>query len=137
MYICCSTRLQATHANCSTPHITFLTPRRTTQYPLTYSHSTLPFVPAPAPADTPHPAVSPDPAGSGTWWGTLEFVAPEVARNGAGAYSPASDWWGLGVLVYNLLLGLTPWDGESYEEQLQQIRNGDVLWPPAGVVSVK
>jgi hypothetical protein len=45
------------------------------------------------------------------------------------------DWWVLGVLIYNLLLGLTPWDGESYDEQLRQIQNGDVLWPPAGMVS--
>lgn len=76
-------------------------------------------------------------AGNGpTFWGTLEYVAPEVALNGAGAYSPASDWWGLGVLVYELLLGLVPWDGESDEQMLEQIKMGDVLWPPQGVVSI-
>jgi hypothetical protein len=80
-------------------------------------------------------AVTPGSAGGGTWWGTLEFVAPEVANHGAVAYSPASDWWGLGVLIYNLLLGLTPWDGESYDERLRQIQTGDVLWPPEGMVS--
>jgi serine/threonine protein kinase len=79
--------------------------------------------------------VSPGSANGGTWWGTLEFVAPEVANHGAVAYSPASDWWGLGVLIYNLLLGLTPWDGEGYDEQLRQIQTGDVLWPPEGMVS--
>jgi hypothetical protein len=80
-------------------------------------------------------AVSPGSAGGSTWWGTLEFVAPEVANHGAVAYSPASDWWGLGVLIYNLLLGLTPWDGEGYDETLRQIQTGDVLWPPEGMVS--
>ncbi|WIA35389.1 hypothetical protein OEZ86_003835 [Tetradesmus obliquus] len=79
-------------------------------------------------------AVSPGAAGGTTWWGTLEFVAPEVASNGAVAYSPASDWWGLGVLIYNLLLGLTPWDGETYDATLAQIQTGDVLWPPEGML---
>lgn len=37
-------------------------------------------------------AVSPGAAGGTTWWRTLEFVAPEVASDGAVAYSPASDW---------------------------------------------
>lgn len=32
------------------------------------------------------------------FWGTEEYVAPEVLQGGAGAYSPASDWWALGVL---------------------------------------
>lgn len=71
-----------------------------------------------------------------SFWGTLEYVAPEVAMNGAGAYSPASDWWGLGVLMYELLLGLVPWDGEDYDTILEQIKMGDVLWPPEGIVSI-
>eukprot|EP00879_Flechtneria_rotunda_P002728 GHRR01002934.1.p1 GENE.GHRR01002934.1~~GHRR01002934.1.p1 ORF type:complete len:346 (+),score=83.38 GHRR01002934.1:487-1524(+) len=73
-------------------------------------------------------------AGSPIFWGTLEYVAPEVAVHGAGAYSPSSDWWGLGVLIYELLLGLAPWDGGEYGIILEQIKQGDVCWPPEGVL---
>lgn len=76
-------------------------------------------------------------AGTGAgFWGTLEYVAPEVAMHGAAAYSPVSDWWGLGVLMYELLLGLVPWDGEDSVTMLEQIKQADVLWPPEGIVSV-
>lgn len=68
------------------------------------------------------------------FWGTLEYVAPEVVTHGAAAYSPSSDWWGLGVLLYELLLGLVPWDGSCDDAIVEQIRAADVVWPPRGVV---
>jgi serine/threonine protein kinase len=72
-------------------------------------------------------------AGPG-FWGTLEYAAPEVALHGTAAYSPASDWWGLGVLMYELLLGLVPWDGDGSDAMLEQIKQADVLWPPEGIL---
>lgn len=69
------------------------------------------------------------------FWGTLEYVAPEVVQFGSAAYSPAADWWGLGVLVYELLLGLVPWDAEDADQVLDQIKVADVVWPPQGLVS--
>lgn len=75
-------------------------------------------------------------AGEGaSFWGTLEYVAPEVVRFGAAAYSPAADWWGLGVLIYELLLGLVPWDGSDPDQIMEQIKAADVVWPPQGMVS--
>jgi serine/threonine protein kinase len=38
-------------------------------------------------------------------------------------------------LVYELLLGLTPWDAQSEEGTLAQIKAADVVWPPQGMVS--
>jgi serine/threonine protein kinase len=70
-----------------------------------------------------------------SFWGTLEYVAPEVVMSGAAAYSPAADWWGLGVLIYELLLGLAPWDADSEEGILEQIKEADVVWPPAGMLT--
>jgi serine/threonine protein kinase len=75
-------------------------------------------------------------AGEGaSFWGTLEYVAPEVVQFGAAAYSPAADWWGLGVLIYELLLGLVPWDGSDADQIMDQIKAADVVWPPQGMVS--
>ena len=42
------------------------------------------------------------------FWGTLEYVAPEVVQQGAAGYSPASDWWALGVLTFELLYKKSP-----------------------------
>lgn len=74
-------------------------------------------------------------AGPGaSFWGTLEYVAPEVVQFGSAAYSPAADWWGLGVLMYELLLGLVPWDAEDPDNMMEQVKVADVVWPPEGMV---
>jgi serine/threonine protein kinase len=80
-------------------------------------------------------AAAVNPQSGPVFWGTLVYVAPEVAIAGAGAYSISSDWWSVGVLMYELLLGLVPWDAPDDDGILEQIKQGDVLWPPEGLVS--
>ncbi|GLD65019.1 serine/threonine-protein kinase N1-like isoform X3 [Lates japonicus] len=41
-----------------------------------------------------------------TFCGTLEFLAPEVLTDTS--YTSAVDWWGLGVLIYEMLVGEVP-----------------------------
>lgn len=57
------------------------------------------------------------------FWGTEEYVCPEVLQAGAAAYSPASDWWALGVLGYELLHGRTPFAGPNRERTFYNITN--------------
>ncbi|KAL2553394.1 Serine/threonine-protein kinase WAG2 [Forsythia ovata] len=51
--------------------------------------------------------------------GTHEYLAPElISGNGHGN---GVDWWALGVLIYELLFGKTPFKGRAKECTLQNI----------------
>merc|ERR1711976_1014498 len=41
--------------------------------------------------------------------GTPEYVAPEILLNAVTGYGLSVDWWSLGVLVHELVTGVTPW----------------------------
>jgi len=43
-----------------------------------------------------------------------EFLAPEVLTETS--YTRAVDWWGLGVLIFEMLVGESPFPGEDEEE---------------------
>lgn len=38
--------------------------------------------------------------------GTPDYIAPEVLLNKG--HSTAVDWWSLGVLIYEMMVGITP-----------------------------
>ena len=46
--------------------------------------------------------------------GTLEYMAPEVMKQSGAEYTKAVDWWGLGVLLHEMLHGSTPFCADNH-----------------------
>ncbi|KAG9481792.1 hypothetical protein GDO78_010816 [Eleutherodactylus coqui] len=65
--------------------------------------------------------------------GTIEYMAPEIVRGGDSGHDKAVDWWSLGVLMYELLTGASPFtvDGEknSQTEISKRILKSDPPYP--------
>ncbi|KAG8449054.1 hypothetical protein GDO86_015925 [Hymenochirus boettgeri] len=65
--------------------------------------------------------------------GTIEYMAPEIVKGGDSGHDKAVDWWSLGVLMYELLTGASPFtvDGEknSQAEISKRILKSDPPYP--------
>uniref|UniRef100_A0AAY5JXW1 non-specific serine/threonine protein kinase n=1 Tax=Esox lucius TaxID=8010 RepID=A0AAY5JXW1_ESOLU len=59
--------------------------------------------------------------------GTPEYIAPEVIlRQG---YGKPVDWWAMGIILYEFLVGCVPFFGDTPEKLFGQVVNDDVVWP--------
>ncbi|CEM34986.1 unnamed protein product [Vitrella brassicaformis CCMP3155] len=58
--------------------------------------------------------------------GTIEYMAPEILRGTPYTNNPAIDIWSLGIFLYELLRGHTPFAGKTEQEILAML--GDPDW---------
>ena len=58
--------------------------------------------------------------------GTPYFIAPEVLQ---GSYGKECDIWSLGVLLYLIIFGTQPFDGNNRADVFKKIQKGDFKFP--------
>ncbi|KAK1440202.1 hypothetical protein QVD17_06027 [Tagetes erecta] len=84
---------------------------------------------------TPLPELMSEPTGvrSMSFVGTHEYLAPEIIKNEG--HGSAVDWWTLGIFIYELLFGKTPFKGSNNRATLTNVVGQPLRFPESPVVS--
>jgi serine/threonine protein kinase len=64
-----------------------------------------------------------------TFCGTPEYLAPEIIASEEG-HDKMVDWWSLGILLYELTVGIPPFYSQSVKEMYSKIQHGVLRFPP-------
>ena len=59
--------------------------------------------------------------------GTPDYIAPEIL-NGKGLSSRAIDYWSIGVILFELLVGIPPFNDPSVKQIFKNIQENQVPW---------
>ncbi|XP_013784068.1 microtubule-associated serine/threonine-protein kinase 2-like isoform X2 [Limulus polyphemus] len=60
-------------------------------------------------------------------YGTPEYIAPEVIL--LQGYGKPVDWWSMGIVLYEFLIGCVPFFGDTPEELFAHVINDEIEWP--------
>jgi serine/threonine protein kinase len=63
--------------------------------------------------------------------GTPDYIAPEIIL-GTSISNFSSDYWSLGVIMYELLCGIAPFNDDTVEKIFDNIVNMRLEWPKIG-----
>ncbi|CAM8889352.1 unnamed protein product [Rhodiola kirilowii] len=72
---------------------------------------------------------------SNSFVGTEEYIAPEIVT--AIGHTSAVDWWALGILLYEMFYGYTPFRGKTRQRTFTNILQKDLKFPRNISVSVQ
>ncbi|XP_043687798.1 probable serine/threonine protein kinase IRE4 isoform X2 [Telopea speciosissima] len=59
--------------------------------------------------------------------GTPDYLAPEILLGTEHGY--AADWWSVGIILFELITGIPPFNAERPEIIFESILNGKIPWP--------
>lgn len=59
--------------------------------------------------------------------GTPDYMAPEILE-GEGLLNPVLDWWSVGIMLFEFLVGVPPFNDENIDLVFDNIRNNRVPW---------
>ncbi|XP_067934448.1 protein kinase C delta type-like [Watersipora subatra] len=62
-----------------------------------------------------------------TFCGTPDYIAPEILKQQK--YDSSVDWWSFGVLLYEMILGHSPFSGDDEDELFHSICNDKPYYP--------
>lgn len=81
----------------------------------------------------PQLVVEPTDARSNSFVGSHEYLAPEIIRGDG--HGSAVDWWAVGILLYELLFGRTPFEGPGNDETWMNEASQSLKFPENPSVS--
>lgn len=70
---------------------------------------------------------------SNSFVGTEEYIAPEIIRGASHNFS--ADYWGFGILLYELMYGRSPFRGKSRRKTFSNILTKQIIFPHEPPVS--
>ncbi|CAL5032285.1 unnamed protein product [Urochloa decumbens] len=111
------------NSSCFTPRLVSSTPSRTRR----------PRAEPLKKPSLPQLVVEPTDARSNSFVGTHEYLAPEIIRGDG--HGSSVDWWTLGIFLYELLYGKTPFKGPGNEETLSNVISQGLKFPDNPAVS--
>lgn len=111
------------NSSCFTPRLVPSTPSRTRR----------PRAEPPKKPSLPQLVVEPTDARSNSFVGTHEYLAPEIIRGDG--HGSSVDWWTLGIFLYELLYGKTPFRGPGNDETLTNVVSQGLKFPDSPAVS--
>jgi len=62
-----------------------------------------------------------------TFWGTSEYLSPEMIDKKGHDFT--CDWWAIGILIYEMLIGIPPFYHKSREKMYKMIKEKDPRFP--------
>ncbi len=67
--------------------------------------------------------------------GTPDYIAPEILdpeRYPSINHEKSLDWWSMGVILYEFMVGIPPFNADTREDIFDNIRNLRMEWPEIG-----